>query len=601
MATRPKEDEPPPVSEVVSKLREFEDYNLALSLQEQEFGHHYNLNRTERKIMGVDTKKSKEEQMLEKKYALEKRVAEAREIAIRDEEVARQFQREIEAEEARRKVEQARIDEELAKRLQLTEGHAQPITSGHDLTEDERIARELQERYLRRLNKPNRRLDEEVQNQLDILRAQNMANGQNQGQAGSSSTVHSNGSYHSEFGLPPPSSLVTGPNGRDSGFTENLNVTITGQSGQKKIPAGGTTIGLNESQQSHRPLVFPNHPECPKRIEKILERLEKTRILEACQIVKHYPNISLDNLLSFHSEQYIEKIRSLSTLNQDHINTIAKNFDSVQLCPATFEAALDGISCCGYLAQLIQEGQIPNGFAIVRPPGHHALHDEANGFCIFNNVVHAAKVALGYGAKRVLIVDFDVHHGQSTQRAFYKDPRVTYFSIHRYENGLYWPHLEESNFNFIGEDEGRGYNINVPINETHAKDADYNFIFWNILFPIAEELNPDFVLFSAGFDSCMGDPLGQMDISPLLYPHWIYHLAPICKGKILVVLEGGYHHEMLAIGVEKCMRVLLGELPETIEFSSEPKESTILTCLNVISVLKDYWTNLGRFSKKWAE
>uniref|UniRef100_A0A914DS01 histone deacetylase n=1 Tax=Acrobeloides nanus TaxID=290746 RepID=A0A914DS01_9BILA len=239
------------------------------------------------------------------------------------------------------------------------------------------------------------------------------------------------------------------------------------------------------------------------------------------------------------------------------------------------------------------EEKIPHAFAIVRPPGHHAQEDQANGFCIFRNVVQAAKVALKNLAKKVLIVDFDVHHGQGTQRAFYNDPRVTYFSIHRYENGRYWPHLEESNYDHIGEGSGKGHNINVPINETHVNNSDYNYIFWNILFPIAQELSPDFIIFSAGFDACIGDPLGEFDVSPLLFPHWIFHLAPICGGKMLLVLEGGYHHKLLAIGVEKCLRVLLGELPQKIEFTTEPKESTILTCLNVIHALKDCWKSLG--------
>ncbi|XP_022236180.1 histone deacetylase 10-like, partial [Limulus polyphemus] len=104
--------------------------------------------------------------------------------------------------------------------------------------------------------------------------------------------------------------------------------------------------------------------------------------------------------------------------------------------------------------------------AIIRPPGHHAMEHKACGFCYFNNVAIAAKYALKhYGLNRILIVDWDVHHGQATQYAFYDDPRVLYFSIHLYEHGAFWPELRESNFDYVGEGSGKGFNINVPLNK----------------------------------------------------------------------------------------------------------------------------------------
>lgn len=127
--------------------------------------------------------------------------------------------------------------------------------------------------------------------------------------------------------------------------------------------------------------------------------------------------------------------------------------------------------------------------AIIRPPGHHAMKAEYNGYCFFNNVAIAVQHALDKcGMKKILIVDWDVHHGQGTQRMFYNDPRVLFFSIHRYENGTFWPNLRESDFDYIGEGPGTGYNFNIPLNKTGMTNADYLAIFQQILMPIAIEV-----------------------------------------------------------------------------------------------------------------
>lgn len=133
---------------------------------------------------------------------------------------------------------------------------------------------------------------------------------------------------------------------------------------------------------------------------------------------------------------------------------------------------------------------IQNGMAIIRPPGHHAMKSEFNGFCFFNNVAIAAQLALDkHAVERVLIVDWDVHHGQATQRMFYDDRRVLYFSIHRYEYGTFWPNLRESDYDYIGEDKGQGYNFNVPLNQIGMTNADYLAIFQQILMPVAIEVS----------------------------------------------------------------------------------------------------------------
>lgn len=137
---------------------------------------------------------------------------------------------------------------------------------------------------------------------------------------------------------------------------------------------------------------------------------------------------------------------------------------------------------------------VHNGMAIIRPPGHHAMKSEFNGYCFFNNVAIAAQLALDkHAVERILIVDWDVHHGQATQRMFYDDPRVLYFSVHRYEHGTFWPNLRESDYDYVGDNDGRGYNFNVPLNRTGMTNADYLAIFQQILLPVAIEVSDYYV------------------------------------------------------------------------------------------------------------
>lgn len=142
------------------------------------------------------------------------------------------------------------------------------------------------------------------------------------------------------------------------------------------------------------------------------------------------------------------------------------------------------------LVDKILLGEVQNGMAIIRPPGHHAMKAEYNGYCFFNNVAIAAQHAIdNRKMERILIVDFDVHHGQGTQQMFYDDPRVLYFSIHRFEHGTFWPNLRESDFDYIGSGPGAGFNFNVPLNKTGMTNADYLAIWQQILLPVAYEVS----------------------------------------------------------------------------------------------------------------
>lgn len=195
-----------------------------------------------------------------------------------------------------------------------------------------------------------------------------------------------------------------------------------------------------------------------------------------------------------HSKEHVEKLRKISNLTSSLVmEEIATCFDAVYFNEHTYNAALTSAGCVLTLLREVCTKKLQNGFAVVRPPGHHAMRTEYCGYCYLNNVAIAADHALtNRWSWKILIVDVDVHHGQGIQQMFYADNRVLYFSIHRYEHGEFWPNLRESNFDYIGEDKGKGFNVNVPLNATGLGDDDYLAIVQNILLPLAYEVRVHF-------------------------------------------------------------------------------------------------------------
>jgi len=362
-------------------------------------------------------------------------------------------------------------------------------------------------------------------------------------------------------------------------------------------PPGRQLTGFirNPNQDVHYPTVVTNHPEHPDRIRGTLNRLAQTDIAE------HFVDLTPEVVSSvgtdeymmsggIHSRKYLKMLRDQRFRSQEEINQVASQFDSVQLTSKSYDAAREAASCALRLTAAVCSGRIRNGFALIRPPGHHALDSKAEGFCILNNVAIAARAAIElFRYKKVLIVDFDIHHGHGTQAEFYDSPEITYLSIHRYEDGNYWPHLRSSDYNFLGTGRGVGHNINIPINENGGTHHDYLYILFTIVLPIARELRPDVVFISAGFDACIGDPIGYMDVDPEVFPHYIYHLSSVCNGRVVCVLEGGYNHSAVAVCVDLCLRTLVGEKPPRFKFNNMPRMKTIESCLNSIYVNCHFW------------
>jgi len=178
------------------------------------------------------------------------------------------------------------------------------------------------------------------------------------------------------------------------------------------------------------------------------------------------------------------------------------------------------------------------------------------GFCLFNNVAIAAKYAQSnLGVNRVLIVDWDVHHGNGTQHIFEEDPTVLYFSVHR--GGRFYPGTGK--VNEIGKGKGVGFTVNVPFLCNGMHDGDYYRCFKHVFIPIAKEFNPDLVIISAGFDCADGDALGPMKVTPKGFENMLSMLLPLANGKVVCALEGGYSLKPSAKAAAACMRILLGE------------------------------------------
>ncbi|XP_063929429.1 histone deacetylase 6-like isoform X2 [Zophobas morio] len=328
-----------------------------------------------------------------------------------------------------------------------------------------------------------------------------------------------------------------------------------------RLTRGRTGIVYEVDLLKHKCEWDDNHPECPKRLSSIVDKCIDKGLFSQCLQIPNFLRPDLyEKILTKHSAEHYEKLKTLcQSANLTTMEHVASEYDSVYFNNHTFDAACRALSSVLNLVLAVAKQDIMNGMAFVRPPGHHAMYDEFNGYCFFNNVAIAAEACIKENlAKRILIVDIDVHHGQGTQQMFYDRKDVLYFSVHRYEHGYFWPNLAESNFNYIGKGEGVGYNINVPLNVTGLRDDDYLAVVFYLLLPVAYEFNPDLVIISAGYDSCMGDGKGKMLVTPGFYSHLVSLLHGVAKGQIAVVLEGGYFIPTLSEAACLTLKTLIG-------------------------------------------
>ncbi len=290
------------------------------------------------------------------------------------------------------------------------------------------------------------------------------------------------------------------------------------------------------------------HPENYRRLEKTWALLQADGILNHLLRVPSSP-APVEAIVRVHSARYVEALQKLSARGGGHIDgDTYVNQDS-------YQAALLAVGGLLNLTDAVLQGEADNGFALIRPPGHHALPQVGMGFCLFANVAIAARWAQEHhGVGRVLIVDFDVHHGNGTQDVFYDDPTVLFFSTHQYP---YYPGTGAADE--MGVELGYGTTINVPF-PTLVGDQGYLEAFQRILAPAAREFRPELILLSAGYDAHWLDPLASMNLSITGYAKLVEATMALadelCAGKLICALEGGYHLDVLAHSVLSTLRVL---------------------------------------------
>lgn len=294
----------------------------------------------------------------------------------------------------------------------------------------------------------------------------------------------------------------------------------------------------------------PGHPESPERLRVIMSTLDASGLLS--RLVRIDAEPAADRWVrEIHTDRYIKSLR-------DHTPDSGRVFldPDTSMGPGSLRAAYLAAGGALSAADAIMTGVVDHAFCAVRPPGHHAEADRAMGFCLFNNVAVAAKyIQRRHGIQRVLIVDWDVHHGNGTQHSFYDDPSVLFFSTHQYP---YYPGTGRATES--GEGKGTGFTINVPMSRGEG-DEEYAEAFERLLVPAADAFEPEFVVISAGFDAHKDDPLAGMALTERGYANLTGIVAKLARrharGRILSCLEGGYNLSALGASVEQHVAGLL--------------------------------------------
>ncbi|XP_028850691.1 histone deacetylase 6 isoform X2 [Denticeps clupeoides] len=356
--------------------------------------------------------------------------------------------------------------------------------------------------------------------------------------------------------------------------------------------AGPTGLVFSDIFTKYHCLWDSRHPECPERVSTVMNMAEKQGLLARCVSVE--PRVaSEEELLLVHTKEYVDLMTSSQKMTEEELKSLSESYDSIYIHPDSFPSACMAVGSVLQLVDKIMASELQNGFCVSRPPGHHAHVDKMNGYCMFNNLAIAARYAQKrHIVERVLIVDWDVHHGQGIQKIFFEDPSVLYFSVHRYQGGTFWPHLKESDSSAVGTGPGAGYNINLPWNQTGMKDGDYLAAFQQLLIPVAYEFQPQLVLVAAGFDSVIGDPKGEMSASPQCFAVLTHMLKGLAQGRLVMALEGGYNLDSTAKGACACLKSLLGDSCPPLHFDVAPCESALQSISDAISALYPYWSCL---------
>jgi acetoin utilization deacetylase AcuC-like enzyme len=297
------------------------------------------------------------------------------------------------------------------------------------------------------------------------------------------------------------------------------------------------------------------HPERPDRLRSITARLEKAELPKKC-VAGEYKPLTEDAVLKLHSEKMVKLAKQTAERGGGQLDP-----DTV-VSKDSFTVALAAAGACVAAVDAVMKGTEPNALCLVRPPGHHATPTHSMGFCLFNNIALAANHArTAHQLTHILIVDFDVHHGNGTQDIFYEAGDVMFFSIHRFGMGFY-PGTGDSDE--TGKGKGQGHILNAPIKFGTSR-KDYRGAFKNALEKAADKMKPELVLVSAGFDAHAKDPIGSLGLEVEDFVTLTREVLAVAKahakGRVVSCLEGGYNLEVLAESVQAHLEELLAFKP----------------------------------------
>ncbi|XP_042303942.1 histone deacetylase 7 isoform X2 [Sceloporus undulatus] len=363
-----------------------------------------------------------------------------------------------------------------------------------------------------------------------------------------------------------------------------------------------------------------NHPEHAGRIQSIWSRLQERGLRNQCECLRGR-KATLEELQSVHTERHVllYGTNPLSRLKLDNgklagilsqrmfvmlpCGGVGVDSDTIWNELHSSNAARWAAGSVTELAFKVANRQLKNGFAVVRPPGHHADPSTAMGFCFFNSVAIAARQLQQKGKiSKILIVDWDVHHGNGTQQVFYRDPNVLYISLHRHDNGNFFPGSGAADE--VGSCAGEGFTVNVAWTgglDPPMGDPEYLAAFRTVVMPIAREFCPDVVLVSAGFDAAEGHPppLGGYKVSAKCFGYMTRQLMNLAGGALVLALEGGHDLTAICDASEACVSALLGNelepLPEE-TLQQKPNTNAVCSLEAVIRVQSQYWSSVRRFT-----
>ncbi|XP_062517667.1 histone deacetylase 4-like isoform X3 [Corticium candelabrum] len=405
--------------------------------------------------------------------------------------------------------------------------------------------------------------------------------------------------------------------GKDASYTASEQ----GVRGESSLPSG-TGLAYDGAMLKHDCTCngVGTHHEHPGRLQSIYARLQETGVLDRCIKLKSR-KASIEELQLVHSEDHVtlysspmmqkppleQKLSGGSRMTPNPVKSLrllpcggyGVDDDTVWNDAFTSPAARIAAGCTIDLTLKVASGELRNGFAVVRPPGHHAEPQQAMGFCYFNNVAIAAKTTLtSTNVSKIAIVDWDVHHGNGTQRAFLDNPDILYISIHRHDNGTFFPGTGAIDECGVGR--GVGMTVNIPftggINHP-CGDPEYLAAFRVIVMPILREFKPEIVIVSAGFDACMGHTpnLGGYMVTPECFGYMTAQLMEVCNGRVVMALEGGYELRAICCCSEACVKTLLGEEIPPIPLDhqrAKPHEKAVEVLNQCRIIQSNFWESL---------